>query len=115
MLSLAVELQPKTFAGMADLNKFIKDSLEYLKGARPTAVNIFLACDLINKLTDNLSILGDEGVNAAKTEVIRHIEEMLLKDVEVGISCVLIATYVNTAALRLSLGISLAYKYNKPP
>ncbi|EDV28753.1 Methylthioribose-1-phosphate isomerase [Trichoplax sp. H2] len=82
MLSLAVELRSKSFTEMNEFDKFIRDSLEHLKTARPTAVNIFLACDLITKLIDNLIILGDEAVGVAKIEVIRHIEEMLHKDVE---------------------------------
>jgi methylthioribose-1-phosphate isomerase len=59
MLGLAVELamhtahadtDRATAATAADANKLILDKLEYLRTSRPTAVNLFNACDEMGKL-----------------------------------------------------------------
>eukprot|EP00953_Heterococcus_sp_UTEX-ZZ885_P003368 2346-Heterococcus_DN1.PRE.2 len=61
MLGLAVELathtanadDKATAATAADASKFILDKLEYLRTSRPTAVNLFNACDEMGKLGDD--------------------------------------------------------------
>jgi methylthioribose-1-phosphate isomerase len=60
MLGLAVELATQsanaddtttiTSTTAADASKFILDKLEYLRTSRPTAVNLFNACDEMSKL-----------------------------------------------------------------
>lgn len=52
---MAVEIQHKTYNDKESLIKEIKENLEYLITARPTAVNIKLAADGLIQLATKLS------------------------------------------------------------
>ncbi|XP_031333574.1 methylthioribose-1-phosphate isomerase-like isoform X1 [Photinus pyralis] len=54
-LSLAVELHNTSFNAKEDLMEFIRNKLNYLVTARPTAVNIKMAADELNLLAYQLN------------------------------------------------------------
>lgn len=53
---MAVEIQHKSYEDKETLLKEIKEHLEYLITARPTAVNIKLAADDLIQLANKLSL-----------------------------------------------------------
>lgn len=80
-LSVAVELgrEDNTFEAVQGLREFVEQKFDYLKTARPTAVNLERA------KTEVLSFLDEQtksvpGVAALKSTVIGHIGDMLSKD-----------------------------------
>ncbi|XP_077978701.1 methylthioribose-1-phosphate isomerase-like [Glandiceps talaboti] len=81
VLSLAVELKPKQFDSKEELKKIIHEKLEYLKTARPTAVNMTEAANRLSKL---IHLICDDPSSTADSVKERYIQEavaMLAKDV----------------------------------
>ena len=80
-LTLAVDMSPRTFDNADLLLKYVTESLDYLVSARPTAVNIARAAI---ELKEYLSKMLSEGVDVvtAKEKLIKHIEDMLVEDVD---------------------------------
>ncbi|KAL7295254.1 hypothetical protein TKK_0011391 [Trichogramma kaykai] len=78
-LSLVVEIQHKSYADKKALLHDIKEKLEYLVTARPTAVNIKLAADELITLTTKVSNL-ETSVSDMKERIITRIVSMLEKD-----------------------------------
>ncbi|XP_001604505.1 methylthioribose-1-phosphate isomerase [Nasonia vitripennis] len=79
-LSLAVEIQHKSYEDTKALLKDVKEKLEYLVTARPTAVNIKLAADDFTRLATNLSH-DESSPEDMKKRIISEITSMLEKDV----------------------------------
>ena len=61
-LSLASEILSRNFTSTAELLQFIRDRMEYLCTARPTAVNIRDATNKIDVLAKAMSSLSVESV-----------------------------------------------------
>ncbi|XP_070565847.1 methylthioribose-1-phosphate isomerase-like [Ptychodera flava] len=81
VLSLAVELSQKQFESKGELLTFIQEKLEYLKTARPTAVNMKEAADRLCKLTEMLCERNDSTVETIRERYIQEAEAMMDKDV----------------------------------
>uniref|UniRef100_A0A1Y1KS96 Methylthioribose-1-phosphate isomerase n=2 Tax=Photinus pyralis TaxID=7054 RepID=A0A1Y1KS96_PHOPY len=79
-LSLAVELHNTSFNAKEDLMEFIRNKLNYLVTARPTAVNIKMAADELNLLAYQLNKCPSVTANDMKVSFIASIEKMLEKD-----------------------------------
>ncbi|OXU28807.1 hypothetical protein TSAR_005978 [Trichomalopsis sarcophagae] len=79
-LSLAVEIQHKSYDDTKALLKDVKEKLEYLITARPTAVNIRLAADDFTRLATKLSH-DESSPEDMKKRIISEITSMLEKDV----------------------------------
>nr|CAG4641806.1 EOG090X08IP [Eurycercus lamellatus] len=86
-LSIAVELiKAEKFESKEELLKFVNDKFNYLVTSRPTAVNIQLAAEACNNLTNKL--LEDQSVDttvALKT-VISYLESTLSSDIKDNLS-----------------------------
>ncbi|XP_031571295.1 methylthioribose-1-phosphate isomerase-like [Actinia tenebrosa] len=78
-LSLAVEIFPMTFKTFEDLSSFVREKLEYLKTARPTAVNMTEAATSLNKFLANMP--DNTEPEKAKLNLLEKIESMLSKDI----------------------------------
>ncbi|KAJ8667203.1 hypothetical protein QAD02_008865 [Eretmocerus hayati] len=79
-LSLAVEIQHEIYEDKKVLFEEVKKKLEYLVSARPTAVNIKLAADNINKYA--MKLCGDNvSPGEMKEQLILEITSMLEKDI----------------------------------
>ena len=74
--------QQKQFFNKEELNRFVKEKLEYLVTARPTAVNIQLSAEACISLSGELLI--DNGVDseAARLEIIKYLESTFAQDVK---------------------------------
>ncbi|KAJ3220325.1 S-methyl-5-thioribose-1-phosphate isomerase [Clydaea vesicula] len=81
-LSLAIELNVKSFVNKAELNQFVKEKLSYLKTSRPTAVDLFNTIGKLLSLSENF--LNDTVLNVEKSKLklIEFCEAMLQTDVE---------------------------------
>lgn len=72
-LSLGVEMADMEFASVDSLLVFLREKLDHLLTARPTAVNLKRAADDIMSLAKRLSE-GKTSVNDSKEQIISHIE-----------------------------------------
>ena len=113
-LSVAVELASKDFDTPRDLVCFVTSKLEYLKTARPTAVNI---AEAANRLTIFVKQHAEQTNDASeiKIKLLHEIESMLEKDISdnkaigrfgaedilksVGENSVKLLTHCNTGSL----------------
>lgn len=84
-LSLAVEMNGKTFAQIEELTQYVDTNLDYLITARPTAVNIFRASNDIREFV-KLQIGKGLEVEQLKEKIIVFIEDMLTADVKDNLS-----------------------------
>ncbi|XP_023247372.1 methylthioribose-1-phosphate isomerase [Copidosoma floridanum] len=80
-LSLAVEIQHKTYQSPEELYQEVKDKFEYLITARPTAVNIKLAADEFTLLAKKLCAEKMTPIEM-KDKIISEITLMLEKDIK---------------------------------
>lgn len=83
-LSLAVEMIPHNFPDISTVVNYVITKLEYLVTARPTAVNM---ADSAKWFTARIQDLAQQpGISAAeiKNRIVKEIEGMLEKDVEVN-------------------------------
>ena len=112
-LSLAVELYSTHYESIETMSTFVKDKLDYLVTARPTAVNMAEAADRFKaKITD---MLTENGLAEGKKLFISKLEDMLKDDIatnkkigdlgakeiydQIGKSKITILTHCNTGAL----------------
>lgn len=79
-LSLSVEIFPMSFKTFKELSSFVMEKLEYLKTARPTAVNMTDAAASLNEFVADMS--GSNELEKAKLKLLERIESMLSKDIE---------------------------------
>ena len=79
-LCVAVELVARDFSTAADLVAFVTDKLEYLKTARPTAVNIIEAANHLIRFV-KLHAEHTTDPNEIRTKLLDEIEGMLEKDI----------------------------------
>lgn len=84
-LSLAVELNGKSFEDKHSLENYVSDSMDYLVTARPTAVNIARAAIDIKKESRRLLQL-DLNIEDLKEKLLIFIEKMLMNDVNDNIA-----------------------------
>nr|CAG4642607.1 EOG090X08IP [Evadne anonyx] len=81
-LSLAVELNnQKLFGSKEELCRFVKEKLDYLITARPTAVNIQLSAEACIKFSRDLLADSTVDTEAARLEIIKHLESTFIQDV----------------------------------
>lgn len=82
-LSLAAELcaENDAYDTKAELKNAIKEKLEYLVTARPTAVNMRRAAQEMIQLADALEVDSRVGVKEMKQSFVKAAEQMLEKDI----------------------------------
>lgn len=80
-LSLAVEIQDRTYASKEELRCDVEGKLNYLVSSRPTAVNMKIAAEELIALANKLAADGKGDVNDMKATFISAIEGMLVKDI----------------------------------
>ncbi|XP_023239875.1 methylthioribose-1-phosphate isomerase-like [Centruroides sculpturatus] len=83
-LSLAVELQEKSFVNKDQLHELIIKQLEYLVTARPTAVNMKNAAKYLCNLSETYLQQNTIDIDTMKNKIINEIENMLNEDVKVN-------------------------------
>ncbi|XP_075715278.1 methylthioribose-1-phosphate isomerase isoform X1 [Rhinoderma darwinii] len=81
-LSLAVELTTSPPQLMSDLLSFVRESLDHLVGARPTAVNMKKAADELNAFLAQEAEKPGVTVQGLTDSVIQWAESLLEKDVK---------------------------------
>lgn len=84
-LSLAVELQHSKALqemSLSDFGAYIHERLEFLKTSRPTAVNLFEACDRIQELVALKSKCDGADAKQVASSIVEFAQEMLIKDVQ---------------------------------
>ncbi|KAK3711394.1 hypothetical protein QZH41_003525 [Actinostola sp. cb2023] len=78
-LSLAIELLPKSFQNLEELVSFVTEKLNYLKTARPTAVNMAEAVTSLTQFVKEMPV--DTNPEQAKLRLLDKIESMLCSDI----------------------------------
>ena len=82
-LSLAVELhQQKNFQNKNELHCFVKEKLDYLVTARPTAVNIQLSAEACINFSQELLASSEADTETARLDIIKHLEATFVQDVK---------------------------------
>jgi len=80
-LSLAIDLKSKTFVSKKELYDTLCENLEFLVTARPTAVNIKQAAELLEAISKRLVEDSNISVDEMKEMIITASEDMLALDV----------------------------------
>ncbi|ESO92624.1 hypothetical protein LOTGIDRAFT_190615 [Lottia gigantea] len=83
-LSMAVEIYHMEFQSHQEIADYVKDKLNYLVTARPTAVNMKEASDWISKMLQELTTDSDLSVHAFKELAIEAAEILFEDDVTIN-------------------------------
>ncbi|XP_054718863.1 methylthioribose-1-phosphate isomerase-like [Uloborus diversus] len=83
-LSLAVELNKKTFLSKDELHNYVKESLQYLATSRPTAVNLCQVVKLITELSAEYFRNGSYTSEEMKNKLMQEMEKLLDSDIRIN-------------------------------